>query len=370
MKFPEIVSVTLAGDRSYRIWIEPNGLSKLAQFVPNGLPGESPSSGHAVVITDEVIAGLYLQTAIEQLKLRYLRMDSIVIASGEETKSVQTCDRIWNRLLKLGTDRKTTIFALGGGVIGDLAGFVASSFARGLDYVQLPTTLLAQVDSSVGGKVGINLPNAKNMVGAFWQPRAVIIDPAVLATLDERNYRAGLAEVVKYGVIMDRPLFDFLEQNAGHLSRREPNLLAQIIAWCCRCKASVVEQDEREVTGRRAILNYGHTLGHAIESVFGYGNILHGEAVAIGMTFAARLAVEIKMMSQAELNRQSALLTALGLPTVLPASRTDELLAAMQHDKKVADGKLMLILPTQIGAVEAQPAPDEQTLAKVLSELR
>ena len=253
---------------------------------------------------------------------------------------------LWDKLLELGADRKTVIVAVGGGVVGDLAGFVAATFARGLPFVQVPTTLLAQVDSSVGGKVGINLPGGKNMVGAFWQPAGVLIDTAVLATLPEREYRAGLAEVVKYGVILDADFFAYLEDHVDLLAARDTDVLEHVVTRSCRLKADVVEQDEREETGRRSVLNYGHTFCHALETVTGYGEYLHGEAVAIGMLCASRLAERLGRVDASFTERQHALLAALGLPVEFPDVDQDAILAAMSHDKKVEHGQLRFVLPT------------------------
>ena len=260
------------------------------------------------------------------------------------------------------------VVALGGGVVGDLAGFVAASYARGVDFVQIPTSLLAQVDSSVGGKVGINLPKSKNMVGAFWQPKLVVIDPLVLETLDDANYIAGMAEVIKYGLIMDASLFEFLESNVEAIKKRDKQTLTKIIAWCCQCKADVVEADETESTGRRAILNYGHTYGHAIESVYGYGQYLHGQAIAIGMVCAARLAQSLGMVDDEFCNRQSALFETLGLPTECPNDQLPVLLEAMQRDKKVVGGVLKFVLPTKIGHVELVDAPADELILKSMKK--
>jgi 3-dehydroquinate synthase len=242
--------------------------------------------------------------------------------------------------------------AVGGGVIGDLAGFVAATFARGLPFVQVPTTLLAQVDSSVGGKVGINLAGGKNMVGAFWQPAGVLIDTAVLSTLSDREYRAGLAEVVKYGVILDAAFFAYLEGHAAELAARDAEVLRHVIARSCQLKASVVERDEREQSGLRAVLNYGHTFCHALETVTGYGKYLHGEAVAIGMLCASRLAERLGRVDKTFTERQQKLLETLGLPVDFPAVDHDSLLHAMSHDKKVEHGRLRFVLPTRMGHVE------------------
>lgn len=343
--------------RSYSIDIGAGVFQQAASILTPWLESE-----HVIVFTDDVVEKLYLDDVVKQIDTIAARTDSVVVPSGEASKSVATCDQLWQSMIELGTDRKSVVVALGGGVVGDLAGFLASTFARGLKFIQIPTTLLAQVDSSVGGKVGINLPNAKNMVGSFWQPAKVIIDPVVLSTLDDANFQAGMAEVIKYGLIMDLPLFEYLEQSVDLINKRDNASLAKIIAWCCQCKATVVEEDEHEIFGRRAILNYGHTFGHAIESVFGYGRFLHGQAIAIGMTCAARLARNLGLVNQHFLDRQTALFRAYGLPVDCPTERHAELIEAMKHDKKVARGKLNLILPTKLGTVEQLIAPKDEAL--------
>jgi 3-dehydroquinate synthase len=259
---------------------------------------------------------------------------------------------LWEQMLEQGTDRKSVVVAVGGGVVGDLAGFVAATFARGLRFVQVPTTLLAQVDSSVGGKVGINLSGGKNMVGAFWQPRGVVIDVDTLDTLPEREYRAGLAEVVKYGVIQDAEFFAFLEASIALINDRDRPTLTRIIERCCRLKADVVEQDEREETGVRAILNYGHTFCHALETATGYEQLLHGEGVAIGMICAARLAQRMGRVDAEFTSRLCDLLAALNLPLTVPEVDHEELVELMYRDKKVDRGKLRFVLPTRMGHVE------------------
>jgi 3-dehydroquinate synthase len=277
---------------------------------------------------------------------------TIEVEAGESSKAAEVAEELWEDLLDGGADRKTVVVALGGGVVGDLAGFVAATFARGLRFVQIPTTLLAQVDSSVGGKVGINLPGGKNMVGAFWQPRGVTIDVDVLQTLPDREYRAGLAEVVKYGVIQDADFFAYLENNAAAVNDREPLVLTHIVERCCRLKADVVEQDEREETGLRSILNYGHTFCHAFEAATDYEQLLHGEGVAIGMMCAARLAERLGRIDQAFIERQCALLETFRLPLNVPDVDHDELIELMYRDKKVERGKLRFVLPTRMGHVE------------------
>lgn len=349
------------GDRSYTIQNAVGLLLRLGMALEPFVANE-----HLIVVTDSNVDTLYCADVIKQLNPLASRIDTLVVPAGEPSKSVSSCNELWQQMVSFNTDRKSIVVALGGGVVGDLAGFLAASFARGLRFIQIPTTLLAQVDSSVGGKVGINLPQAKNMVGAFWQPQSVIIDPLVLNSLDEANYQSGMAEVIKYGLIMDLPLFEFLEQSVDAINAREPETLTRIISWCCQCKATVVEEDEKEVSGRRAILNYGHTFGHAIEAVFGYGRFLHGQAISIGMTCAGRLGRNLGMVDQAFLDRQTKLFKAIGLPVDCPDERHDELIESMKHDKKVARGKLILILPTAIGNVKEVDAPDDETIRRSL----
>ena len=293
-------------------------------------------------------------------------MDTIAIPAGEVSKSVEMANSLWQKALELGADRKSVIVAVGGGVVGDLAGFIAASFARGLDFYQVPTTLLAQVDSSVGGKVGINLPGAKNMVGAFWQPQHVTIDTAVLATLPDREFKAGLAEVVKYGVILDEAFFTYLESHVEDLNQRNDVVFRQVIAKCCQLKADVVQADERETTGLRAVLNYGHTFGHALEAVTQYGQFLHGEAISIGMLCASRLAALLGMIEPQLTQRQFALLEGLGLPTAMPDVDLDRILEAMSRDKKVEYGKLRFILPTKLGHVKLVADVDDSMVRKAM----
>ena len=307
---------------------------------------------HAVVITDENVEAPHALAAATSLSAAGAAVDLLVVPSGESSKAIDVAADLWQRMLDVETDRRSMVVAVGGGVIGDLAGFVAATFARGLGFYQVPTTLLAQVDSSVGGKVGINLPGAKNMVVAFWQPRGVLIDTAVLATLPEREYRSGLAEVVKYGVILDVEFFGYLEEHISELNRRDDAVLRKIVTRSCRLKADVVEADEREETGHRAVLNYGHTFCHALEAVTGYGEFLHGEAVSIGMICASRLAERLGRITAAETARQRKLLAALGLPVEMPEVDSEAMLEAMRHDKKVAAGKLRFVLPSRIGNVE------------------
>jgi 3-dehydroquinate synthase len=342
----ETIHVRLS-HRSYAIEIR-RGLVALS----GALLRRAAEPSHAVVVSDENVEQPHARPVAESLGRAGIEVDLVVVPSGEESKSIEVAAQLWQRLLELGADRKSVIVAVGGGVVGDLAGFVAATYARGLRLVQVPTTLLAQVDSSIGGKVGINLPGAKNMVGAFWQPAGVLCDPDVLQTLPEREYRSGLAEVVKYGVILDAGLFAYLEAHADRLTRRDGDALVHAIAASCRLKVGVVEADEREESGLRAVLNYGHTFAHALEAVTGYDQLLHGEAVAIGMMCAARLAARLQRVGEDLVLRQERLLSAMGLPVRLPAVSHESLLSAMAHDKKVEHGRLRFVLPTRLGHVE------------------
>jgi 3-dehydroquinate synthase len=318
---------------------------------------------HAVVITDTNVQETYGAPLSESLSDR-ANVDLLTVQAGEASKSVDNAEALWDALLEAGTDRRSTVIAVGGGVVGDLAGFVAATFARGLAFVQVPTTLLAQVDSSVGGKVAINLAEAKNMVGAFWQPRYVLIDTDVLKSLPDREYRSGLAEVVKYGVILDADFFVFLEENICAINARKDDVLRRVVARCCQLKAEVVRADEREQSGRRAVLNYGHTFAHALETLTGYQQLLHGEAVSIGMLCASRLAESLGMIESSLTQRQHKLLTALGLPVSVPEVDQDQLLAAMQRDKKVEHGRLRFVLPTRLGHVKLVSEVDPGRVVK------
>jgi 3-dehydroquinate synthase len=345
------------GPRSYTIEIGAGILAEAGRFLSS-----LRRTTHAVVITDQHVQELHAMPLGESLAEAGATVDLTVIEAGEMSKSVETADQLWQKLLELGADRKTVIVAVGGGVVGDLAGFVAATYARGLAFVQVPTTLLAQVDSSVGGKVGINLPGAKNMVGAFWQPLGVLIDTRVLDTLPAREYRAGLAEVVKYGVILDAEFFTYLEQNIDGLVERRPDVLQHIVARSCELKAQVVSQDEREETGVRAVLNYGHTFCHAFETLTGYEQLLHGEAVAIGMLCASRLAERMGRIDASVTARQHALLQALGLPLDVPEDlQSEAILRVMERDKKVEHGRLRFVLPSRMGSVElvGDVSPDD-----------
>ena len=325
------------GARSYDILIGSEMLRDAATHVARQL-----GMTHAVVITDDNVETPHAISVAESLSDADVAVDLMVVDAGETSKSVQTAERLWQQLLEANTDRKSVVVAVGGGVMGDLAGFVAATYARGLAFVQIPTTLLAQVDSSVGGKVAINLPTAKNMIGAFWQPAAVLIDTRVLATLPQREFQAGLGEVVKYGVIQDGEFFAYLEQHVDQILARDDAALRHVVARCCQLKAEVVRDDEREQSGRRAILNYGHTFGHALEAATRYQQLLHGEAVAIGMLCASRLAESLDLVDAEFTDRQRRLLAAFGLPVAMPTVDLQLLLDSMRQDKKVAHGQLTI----------------------------
>ena len=358
---PSIVSVNLA-DRSYEIEIGDGNLEHVADFVQQRRP-----TSHVVVVTDTNVDPLHADKLADRLTEDSIEAHVLVVDAGERSKSPEVAQDLWETMLQEGVDRDSVVMAVGGGVVGDLGGFIAATFARGLDFFQAPTSLLAQVDSSVGGKVGVNLPGGKNMVGAFWQPKGVIIDVQVLATLPDREYRSGMAEVVKYGVIMDADFFKYLEEHADALNARDKTVLREVIARSCRLKADVVEADEREESGRRAILNYGHTFCHAIEAATHYEGVLHGEGVAIGMIGESRLAERLGRIDAAATQRQFDLLTKLGLPTECPAGLDpEELVRLMWRDKKVKDGELRFVLPSRIGAVDLVGDIAEEAIAAAI----
>ena len=341
MTGPCKVDVAL-GDRSYPIHIGQGVLGEAACWRP------AIGGRHVLVVSNETIAPLYLAPVIAGLD--GFAHASLVIADGEQHKTLDNAARVFDALATLGANRDATVIALGGGVIGDLAGFAAACWMRGIAFVQMPTTLLAMVDSSVGGKTGVNLAAGKNLVGAFHQPNAVVIDTATLATLPPREYAAGLAEVVKYGAIGDAAFFDWLEAHADALLARDDAAVVQAIATSCRHKAGVVARDEREL-GERALLNFGHTFGHALEVEAGYGTLLHGEAVAIGMVLAARLSARLGRAPASDGARLADLLVRLGLPVSMPVgSDAARLLQRMQLDKKNLSGRLRLILWSALGS--------------------
>ena len=339
------------GERSYPIEIGADLLTDTA------LLGRLISGKRIVIITNTVVAPLYLETLTRSLETAGKTVQSLVLPDGEKEKNWTSLMKIFDFLMEHKCDRKTTLVALGGGVIGDMTGYAAASFMRGVPFVQVPTTLLAEVDSSVGGKTGINHPLGKNMIGAFYQPEAVIADTKTLDTLPDRELVAGLAEVIKYGAIIDRPFFEWLEDHIGNLLARDRDALAYAIRRSCEIKADIVRQDERESTGLRAILNFGHTFGHAIEAGLGYGEWLHGEAVGCGMVMAADLSCRMGWLDATLRDRIRALVEKAGLPVVSPALGTERWIGLMQVDKKNAGGEIQFVLLKTLGEAVVTPVP-------------
>jgi 3-dehydroquinate synthase len=348
------------GARRYPIRIGAGLLAEHAHW-RNLLPGR-----HVLVVSNETVAPLYLTRVTAAL--RDATFSTLILPDGEVHKTLDSAARIFAALAELKASRDACVIALGGGVIGDLTGFAAACWMRGIAFLQMPTTLLAMVDSSVGGKTGVNLAQGKNLVGAFHQPCAVVIDTDTLATLPARELRAGCAEVVKYGALGDQDFFAWLEDNADALLARDPAALAQAIATSCRHKAAIVARDETE-QGERALLNFGHTFAHALETASGYGVLLHGEAVAIGMVLAARLSAQLGRAPAADAERLAALLARFGLPTAIPADLdADALIELMLLDKKNLSGRLRLILWRGIGRAEIVADVDGAAIRTVLRE--
>jgi len=344
------------GNRSYAIRIAPGLLDQLGRECARLKLGT-----RCVIITDTNVGRRFAKPVFNSLARAGFTPSLIVVPAGETAKSLKTVQTCYDLLAAHRLERKSFIVALGGGVVGDLAGFVAATYLRGIAFVQVPTTLLAQVDSSVGGKVGVNLKAGKNLVGAFYQPRLVLCDLDTLRALPEREFRAGLAEVIKYGIIYDAKLFGQLERDLTKLLKRDPETLARVVARCCQIKAEVVGQDETE-GGLRAILNFGHTIGHAIENVSGYGKYLHGEAIAIGQVATAKLSCALTGLSARDAGRIRDLFKLAGLPVTikLNAVQRRKLFAVMKLDKKVSAGEIRFVLAEKIGKVVwGQPAGDE-----------
>ena len=353
-KAPTRTLMVALAERSYPIHIGAALLNGIGELLP------STRSGRAVIVTNPVVAAHHLDPLRKGLERAGLRYDVIVVPDGEAHKDSAALYEIHTRLLELKAERSTMLIALGGGVIGDLAGFAAATYQRGMPLVQIPTTLLAQVDSSVGGKTAVNHPLGKNMIGAFHQPVAVIIDTATLASLPAREYISGLAEVVKYGAIRSVELFAWLEQSMEALLARDEDAMGHAVIESCRIKAEIVAMDERE-TGERALLNFGHTFGHAIEVGTGYGAWLHGEAVAAGMVLAGELSVRVTGLPAAESVRLRQLLSRFGLPVHPPTLGADRYLELMARDKKVEAGRLRLVLLEALGraTIRADIPPSE-----------
>ena len=350
-------------ENSYPIIVDQEILGKTGELLRSQTKSEK-----AIVIADAFVSRRYGGEVLEGLSNAGFDSRMTEVPSGEEHKSLEWFGRLHDQLVSHRMDRTSTLIALGGGVIGDLAGFVAATYMRGIPYVQIPTTLQAQVDASVGGKTGINHPNGKNLIGAFYQPKLVLIDVATLRTLSSRDVRAGFIEVIKHGVIMDVPLFDQIEENLDAILNLDSDILISVIARSCADKAEVVANDEKE-NHLRMTLNYGHTFGHALESITNYNVYRHGEAVAIGMNCAAQLACNLGMLSLSDLERQKRLIQRTGLPTSFPGEiRSDTLLDAMYLDKKAKRGKLNLVLPTRIGEVDIRDDINDSDVLHTISQ--
>ena len=367
VRLDERVATTQPATRSYIIHVGDTILQDIGVLLAND------SVQRAVVVSDQAVSATHGKTVTEVLQDASITLDHLSIPSGEASKSLAESERLWNEFARLKIDRKTAILAVGGGVVGDLTGFVAATFSRGLRFWQVPTTLVAQVDSAIGGKTGVNLPAGKNLVGAFWQPRGVVADISTLTTLPDREYVSGLAEVVKYGMILDAEFFHWLEDNALPVRDRDKRSVAHIVRRSAELKTFVVERDEREITGLRACLNYGHTFAHAFETATGYGTLLHGEAVSLGMMAAASLACSMNRIDQLVVDRQQKLLETLGLPvstTTLNGIEDDDLLGVMSRDKKNVGGKLRFILPSTIGEVETVDNVCHEFVVSAINRLR
>jgi len=348
------------GDRSYDIVVKPGLLS-------NGGLGISDiiTDRKCLIVSDENVYKIYGTLIAKGLGADAEDVTHIALQPGERSKRLSMVERIYHKALADGLERSSIVVALGGGVPGDIAGFVAATYMRGIGFVQIPTSLLAMVDSSVGGKTGVDMPEGKNLIGSFWQPKAVLIDPEVLATLPPKELRCGLAEVVKYGVIMDAEFFELLENNVGKLLGPDMAVYTKVIARCCELKAEVVSKDERE-SGLRAILNYGHTFAHAIEKVSGFEGYPHWEAVAVGMNMAARYGVFKGILDKRSADRQEKLLDRLGLPVKAVGLDPESMIEAMSSDKKVRDGVLNFIIPDRIGRVSMNKTADRKTIIKAI----
>ena len=353
------------GANSYPIIVDRNVLGRIGDLLK-----VRAKSSKAMVIADAFVSWRYGTTVFESLSANGFESSLVEVPPGEEQKSMAWFTKLHDALIDAKLDRNSTVVALGGGVVGDLAGFVAATYMRGIPFVQVPTTLLSQVDASVGGKTAIDHPKGKNLIGAFHQPKLVLIDVETLRTLPLREIRAGLVEVIKAGVIMDLPLFAQIEENLYPLLRSDSRTLIDVICRACEDKVHVVMRDEKE-SGLRETLNYGHTFGHALEALTDYNTYKHGEAVAIGMNCAARLAVNLGMLSGADYERQKALLVRTGLPIALPASIAPRMLIeAMYLDKKTRDAHLRLVLPTRIGEVVVRGDVPEAKVAEAIAQCR
>jgi len=338
-----IVDVNL-GSRSYRIVVASGALQSVGERLR-----ELRLGSRAALVSDGAIMRLYGKTVVASLESAGFTVTTIDVPEGEAAKTLAVAEHCWDRLLTAGLDRTSTVLALGGGAVGDVAGFAAATYMRGVNFIQLPTTVLAQVDASIGGKTAIDHPLGKNMIGAFHQPRLVVVDPAVARTLPEREFRSGLAEIVKHGIVLDADYFAELERDLAPLAARDLGVLERIIGGSCRLKASVVERDEREAELRH-VLNYGHTIGHALEAATGYTRYAHGEAVSLGIVAEARLARRLGIADDETTTRQERMLETLGLPVRAPSIDVEPIVSAMARDKKAKDGRVPFVLAPRIGA--------------------
>jgi len=351
------------GDRSYEIEIESGLMNEIGRrMVTMGIKGK------VALVTNPRVGRLYGSKVARSLRKSGFEVAMVTLPDGERFKNLKSVSRVYDELVRRSFERSSTLLALGGGVIGDLAGFSAATFMRGLGFIQVPTTLAAQVDASIGGKTGVDHSKGKNLIGAFYQPKAVLIDPEVLKSLPRREFVSGLAEVVKYGVIRDPDFFSYLEDNIDKILNLEPAALTHAVRRSCAIKADVVQKDERE-GGLRKILNYGHTLGHALETATKYRRFLHGEAVSIGMVYAAELSVRLGLSDPETARRQNALLKRAGLPVDLPKMGTADILKSMMLDKKVSEGRIHFVLVEQIGRVVVKPVESKQIAGLLKSGL-
>ena len=351
------------GERSYQIHVASELFSRTGKLIKEDLS----SADRCVVITNDVVNRLHGSALMASLGEAGIDAGLILVPEGEEAKSWSVAERILGDLVDLGLDRKSVVIAFGGGSVGDVAGFVASIFLRGVRLVQVPTTLLSQVDSGIGGKAAVNHPKGKNLIGAFHQPSVVIIDPYLLRTLPRRELISGLAEVLKYGVIADSEIFNILEKRRDDVLRKEMDVLIDVISRCCAIKAGFVELDERDTEGVRAALNYGHTTGHALE-ILTHLEMSHGEAVAVGMNVAAQISDRLGLIEKEDVERQRRLLKRLGLETDLPDVDPSELLKAMYRDKKVEKNTIRYVLPTGIGSPPILRAVQDSVISQVLED--
>ena len=361
------------GERSYDIHIDSDNLSELGEMIK-----KVNSYDKVVVITDPLVNDLFGNQVRSSVRAAGFKVDTIEVPRGERYKTLAQASRIYDKLVELEAHRDSFILGVGGGVIGDLAGYVAATYMRGIDYAEVPTTLLAQVDASIGGKTGVDHPKGKNLIGAFYQPKFVFIDVKTITTLPNKELETGLAEVIKYGVIEDADFFKFLEANSHHLNTKafeeEGTLRAALKVWhtivveSCKIKAKVVEKDERE-TGLRMILNYGHTIGHAIETLTHYERYSHGEAVSIGMVCAASIANKMRLLDKESSDRIRDLLENIGLPTMAERLSVKRIIKSLSVDKKIRKGRVQFVLPVKIGKVEVKNNVALKTVRRVLKEV-